>query len=377
MNFKHKTYFFTAILFVFQIINPGINKAQKNVSAKIHSKTISGIIMSSESKKPIALAEIFVAGTTVGCISNEKGEFTLTVPYFPCTLVADHISYKSFIENLDGSKNEFHIFLTPENIEILEVKVSGKNKRKQNLRFFYSRFIQDNKNKIKILNDSVLYFKRNDKEFVAYSKEPLLIRNEFLGYIIKVRLKLFRMNKKEHPLGAEIPLKSWKGMEYAKIAGYYFYEPLKPNSIKERIDYEKNRRSTYFGSDRHLLSAVYRGNFEQQGFKLDVFPQYKGLKGFKEVLNYNEPGAGKSFSMDCDSIKITYMYGKDRYPFNYSLQNESATFQTEVSTVYRTNQIFTVFSNGTSPDINITVVGPMTNSGNFANTLPYDYNPFK
>jgi hypothetical protein len=78
-------------------------------------------------------------------------------------------------------------------------------------------------NKIKILNDSALYFKRNDKEFIAYTKEPLIIRNEFLGYIIKVRIKFFRINKKERPYGIELPLKSWKGMEYARISGYYFF----------------------------------------------------------------------------------------------------------------------------------------------------------
>ena len=113
------------------------------------------------------------------------------------------------------------------------------------------------------------------------------------------------------------------------------------------LSFEQNRRLRYFGSERHFLKSVYHGNYQEQGFQLEVFPGNRDLKGIRKVENFNTGYAGRNFIVDCDSVKVIYKYGKNRYPYNYSLQNESSNPNLEVSTIYRSNVVFTLRENGT------------------------------
>lgn len=353
-------------------------QANAQISEKTNPKDviISGQVTDSKTNKPIPLVEIFISGTTRGCISDQNGMFSLKVPFIPCTIVADHVSYEAYISPINGSNNKLEILLDPGVVSIEEVKITGKSNRKKNLRYFYSHFIRENKKMIEILNDSVLYFKNDKKEFTAYTNEPLIIVNKVLGYKTKLIMKRFRVIRTEYPNGPKLKLNSNKGEEYMQISGVYFYEELEANSLKEILAHEKNRRLRYFGSDRHFLKSVYHGSSQQQGFRLEVFPGNRDLKGIRKVENFNTGYAGKKFLVDCDSLKVTYKFGKNRYPYNYSLQNKSTNSYSEVSTIYRSNVIFTLRENGTSPNLSFIITGPMTSVNNLANSLPMDYDPF-
>jgi hypothetical protein len=337
---------------------------------------ITGQVIDSSTNSPISLAEIFISGTTRGCISDQDGQFNLKVPFFPCTLVADHVSYESFIVSLDGNMSKLEISLKPKVVSIDEVLITGKSNRKKNLRYFYSRFVGEDKKKIEILNDDVLYFKSDKKEFIAYTIERLIVVNRILGYKMKLIMKRFRVIRTKYPNGPKLKLNSHIGQDYVQLSGVYFYEELKTNSLQEMLSFEQNRRLRYFGSDRHFLKSVYHGNYREQGFQLEVFPGNRDLKGIRKVENFNTGFAGRNFIVDCDSVKVIYKYGKNRYPYNYSLQNESSSPNLEVSTIYRSNVIFTLRENGTSPNVSFIVVGPMVAAKNPANSLPMDYDPF-
>jgi len=355
-----------------------IIQTQAQISEKVEQQEfiLTGQVIDSKTKKPIPLAEIFISGTTRGCISNQNGEFNLKVPFLPCTLVADHVSYDSFITPLDGSKNKLEILLKSTVVSIDEVKITGKSNRKKNLRFFYANFLRKDKNKIEILNDSVLYFKSDKKEFIAYTNEPLIIINKVLGYKTKLTIKRFRVIRPAYPYGPKLKLNSSVGSYNLQILGVYYYEELKTNSLQEMLTYKKNRRLQYFGSERHFLKSVYQGNSKQQGFQLEIFPKNQDLKGIRKIENFDMGYGGINYFFDCDSIKVTYRFGKGRYPYNYSLQDQTSSPNSEVSTIYRSNAFFTLRENGTTPNVNMIVVGPMTSVKNLANSLPMDYDPF-
>lgn len=338
---------------------------------------LKGTVISAETQKPIPHAEIFISGTTVGCISNTDGEFSLKVPFIPCTLVADHVSYESFVLPFTGKQKELNIELQTKLVSIEQVKVTGKNNRKKNLRYFYSHFIRKNRNRFKVLNDSVLYFKSDKEEFVAYSTEPLIILNKILGYKTKMTIERFRITRNETPFGPPLNLNSNYGTFNLELLAYYFYEDLKPGSLKEKLTYTQNRRLRYFGSERHFLKSVYHGTTFAQSFTLEVFPNNRNLKGFKKVENFETGQMGKNYIIDCDSICVTYKYGQNRYPYNYSLVDKSKMPLYETSTIYRSNKIFTLRENGTSSNISFTIRGPMTSTDNVVNILPMDYDPFQ
>lgn len=336
---------------------------------------VSGQVVDSETGTAIPYAEIFISGTTRGCISDINGRFSLDVHSFPCTLVADHVAYETYASKLNAKKT-IQISLTPKIYTIKEIHVSSKSNRKKNLKLFYRYFIGDSHKNIAILNDSVLRFKNTKKEFVAYSEEPLVYINKTLGYKTKVTIKEFMLFRKEYPYGPKLSLISGKGGIYVHMSGYYFYSPLESYSSKQTQKYETNRHRFYYGSEKHFFRSMYNNDLSLQGFELKVFPEHKGLKGFREIKKLHAGLTGKHYFMDCDSIKITYWYDKNKIPINVKQLVNKAYTSHEVSTIYRSKAFFTLRENGTSPNVNFIAKGPLSRSNSFANSLPQDYNPF-
>lgn len=345
-----------------------------SISAKSQVE-ISGVIKNSKTDKPIPHVEVFISGTTVGCISNENGEYSLSLPYIPCTLIADHVSFGSYVKNLKGNEKVLNIKLKPEINKLHEITVTSKNKRKKNLKFFYARFVRKNKNKIEILNDSVLQFKVTENEFVAFTKEPLIIINKILGYKIKVRMQGFRVYRSLTPGGRRLPLHDLMGMEYAQLSGYFYYEPLMSSSAKELLEYKNNRLLYYFGSDRHFFKSLYDQKLTENGFEIKAYTNHDPSSVISEVKNYDPGFGGKNYSLLADSIMVIYRFGQNRYPKPYFAQNKLKRIYAEESKIYGSPDIFTLWQNGTSPDLKLTIIGPLAPGTNFVNTLPKDFTP--
>ncbi|NQU50967.1 MAG: hypothetical protein HQ522_00345 [Bacteroidetes bacterium] len=122
---------------------------------------------------------------------------------------------------------------------------------------------------------------------------------------------------------------------------------------------------------------MYHNNTYIQSFSLEVFPKSNDLEGFKRVEKFETGHSGKNYILDCDSILVTYKFGKNRYPYNYDLVDKSEIPNFETSTIYGPNKIFTIRNNGTNSNISFTIKGPLTSTDNVVNTLPLDYDPFR
>ena len=115
---------FAALMFVFVSVSGHGSSAYK----------IRGIVLNKNTGAPIALAEVFISGTTFGSIKNDEGEFELTTSFLPCQLVASHISYAPFTMMIDlESMSYVTIKLMPFEHGIQEITVEGMNTRKENM----------------------------------------------------------------------------------------------------------------------------------------------------------------------------------------------------------------------------------------------------
>lgn len=336
-------------------------------------QNISGRITDAETRLPIRYAEVFISGTTVGCITDSLGNFTLKVPFLPCTLVADHVAYESFIKPIENCET-LNIKLKPQNNEISEISVSGKNKRKRNLRFFYSRFIPDYSNEIKVLNDSVLRFRSDKMEFYATSNEALIIENNYLGYRIKVILKEFKVIALDEPNGKQIPLISPNGGEVIKLSGYYHYEPMERYSGEKANEYRLNRRYTYYGSYRHFLKSIYDNEPEKEGYKIAVFPPETDA-AFYQVEDSTLSEA-RTYIILADLLKVYYRFDSEKFPIPEDALTGRHYFSQRISTIHPQKKTFLIRPNGTSPNLPFVINGTMATKS-FANSLPDDYTPPK
>ena len=334
--------------------------------------TISGKVIDAKTQKPIAHSELFISGTTFGCITDSLGNFQLKVPYFPCVLVADHVSYESFIKPLKKAEN-LTIQLQPSNFALGEVSVSGKNKRKRNLRFFYSHFIPENRNKIKILNDSILIFERNNLSFKASTNKALIVENSYLGYRIKVVLNEFEVIAVDGPNGKQIPLNSMEGGEVMQVTGYYFYEPLDDEFPDKKAYFEENRRITYFGSYRHFLKSIYDENPEQQGYEILVHPENEEAP-FYHLPDTTRGDKARKFVIHADKLTINYHFDNKNFPIAKENIEDRYSLNVRKSVIYPTAEPFFIRENGTSPKLTFVIDGLMV-SQSFANSLPEDYLP--
>ena len=334
--------------------------------------SISGKVIEKNTKKPIANVAVFISGTTCGCTTDSLGYFSLKIPFFPCVIVADHVAYESFIKPINSSE-ELRIEMQPSNFSINEVSVSGKDKRKRNLRFFYSRFIKDNRSKIKVLNDSVLIFERDKMCFKARSKQPLIINNNYLGYRIKVILEEFEVTAQNGPTGERLPLNSSYGGELTKLIGYYLYEPLENFSKEKESYYKNNRRITYYGSYRHFLKAIYNNESALQGYEVEIFPNdmdtaFYEIKSAENLLNEKE------YFINADLLKIYYRFDDKKMPIPEDEISERQYFSQHISVIHPTKESFIIRENGTSPNLSFIINGAMSIKS-FANSLPEDYLP--
>lgn len=333
---------------------------------------IGGRVTDTETQKPIRNTELFISGTTVGTTTDSLGNYSLKVPHTPCVLVANHVAYNTW-QNQINKEGKLNIQLEKSNFSIDEVEVAAKNNRKKNLRFFYRHFLNQEKNKIKILNDSILIFYRDEMLFTAKSKEPLIVVNEFLGYRIKVILEEFKVTAKDGPTGRALPLHSMHGGFIIELTGNYFYESLENENRARSAYYSYNRRTRYHGSYRHFLKSIYENNPGEAGYTIQVFPATEEA-AFYEIKNEGKYNDAKEYIVKASKLKVLYHYDQNKFPIPMSQLGERYRYSSRESTIYPTETPFIIRSNGTSPQLSFVIHGLMA-TRNFAHSLPEDYVP--
>jgi hypothetical protein len=330
--------------------------------------TITGKVIDSKSKQAIKNAEVFISGTTIGTTTNEYGEFRLESPYVPLQLVVMHVSYKLVVLNIKSAGN-FHVELTNRPFNLSEVSVCAKNMRRRNLRLFYKYFMWNtNKQQVKVLNDSVLRFKRDAYDFHAYCKTPLLLDNKYLGYNIKLIIQDFHVCQKQMSTGKKLKLNSGSGTGVFKLKGFYYYKPTDIYKLQKGIIIKRNRRNHYFGSLRHFLTSMYQNKLKKNGYsiraKLDS-------TNHPFILTHEEKDS-KRYKFATDKLKVTYFENQDDEPTN--LTEMDGGCYTFTSILLSLGKEFEVRSNGTSSELSFELKGPMGQRSP-ANSLPDDYTP--
>lgn len=367
MKYLFKLFFFP-VIFIFSF----------NVSsdAQILSYNLNGRITDRDTGKPVHLAELFISGSSIGTASDEKGNFKIEVPYLPCFLVVNHRDHDPFATYIEDFADSVHIILNPNSINPKDYEILTKNERKKEVRFFSQQFIGDDlQTSYDILNEAVLFFKRDENNFEVTSNLPLVIINNHLGYKIKVLIREFNITKRDEITHDEIPLNSYAGTYVRRIMGHYYYEPIYQGSVNQLKRYEKNRQNFYYGSYRHFLKALYDGQIMEQGYQLTFYPP-EAIRNGITFTNLNtvkfSPSKIKDCVMNADSLKVDFYSDVNGLPIDLTKSFES--FSKETSVIFPSGMTLKIRPNGTCPNTPFDVRGPL-GEYYFINTLPDDYEP--
>lgn len=240
------------------------NSADKGMFYQLPAQgkiVITGKVADSDGK-PLAYATVFIANSTLGCISGEDGSYRLEdIPRGQHILVVSFVGYKTFNKSvvIADANIEQNIVLEPLMVELDHVEVverKGKNSWKANYRRFKNYFLgtTSNVSECEILNPEVLRFHYDSEEKIlsAEATDLLIIENRALGYRIQYVLELFEVRSN----GSNIYLGKEK------------FEPLLPKDDNEKQKWNRYRQEAYYGSFRHFLTSIANNTLDKEGFRV-------------------------------------------------------------------------------------------------------------
>lgn len=220
------------------------------------TNSLKGQVLDKTTQQPIATANVFVAHSTIGTLTDKAGRFELQdLPTEAIEIVISHIGYQPHTrQHSTTSINNSTIYLTPSNKTGTKVTVPTQQNKTWSRRFkkFKRTLLGNSKNakKCKILNPQVLVFESATKEQLTTKATDLLqIENRATGYKVTLWLEHFKMQG-----------------DVVSYTGKPLFTPLTPKNKKEAKKWTKNRQLTYNGSFRHFLQSLLQGKAIEAGF---------------------------------------------------------------------------------------------------------------
>ncbi|ANW96049.1 hypothetical protein AXE80_07060 [Wenyingzhuangia fucanilytica] len=322
------------------LLQVGICNAQNHVS---------GFVFSAKDSTAISGGVVYFEGTSIGETTGENGEFKIVFKEGNSSLVISSIGFESVVVNAQMIKNNssfLRIYL-PEKSEELETVFLETDSwsREEKLKIFKREFLGNNHaaKSCRIINenDIKLRFIKSSNTLIASSREPLVIANEYLGYLLKYNLrdfmvKLKTINNKLVPIAVH-------------YHGYSFFKPLRSNvSRKSR----RNRNKSYLGSSFHFMRALYSNELYQNNFKLFYGDIQVPVHKFFKITDDHKL---KKVALLVDKIFIIY--------------------KTNQQSVLVSKGVFTIDEFGYhSPPESINLYGEMSKK-RISELLPLDYQP--
>ncbi len=278
--------------------------------------SILGRVMDKDSGEGIAMANIFIAYSTMGTTSDNEGNFELkNVPEGDYELVISHIAFKNIVKEVRASSGgePLDIQLSPFKRVLEEVTIVEKKDKAWKRRFkkFKSAFLGATKNagSCEIVNPWVVNFQQDEKgNFVARASDLLKINNNALGYKLEFFLQNFTMKR--------------NAVQYS---GKPKFEMMVSESDKQEKRWKKNRIKTYNGSQRHFFSSLVTNSLKDEGFDIYLAKLNSKRSGFEvtavarpsNIFFPNRDGSTYSFHVN-DFLKV--IYTKEKEENNYISQ---------------------------------------------------------
>ena len=242
------------------------------------TEKISGIVLNGEDETPLSAASVFINNSSKGTTTDSSGKFSLPVlKGRSFELVVTYSGFNTATVSINATNiSEFQtikVFPKNENLEEVSIIVPEKNGWAKWGKFFTEVFIgkSDFATQCQLKNPKALRFynDKNSDRLVATAREPLVIENEALGYLVK-----FQLEKFEYDFSKRIAL----------YTGYSFFDDLGKSTVRKRRKWRYNRREAFNGSVMQFFRSVYDNTLFKAGFEvhekiriLKTDPQFPAL----------------------------------------------------------------------------------------------------
>lgn len=221
---------------------------------------ITGVVQDSVTHEPLAFSSVFLANTTLGATTNEKGAFTLDrVPKGTYDIVGSYVGYRlskqSITVTAGATAPAVTLRLASAGPQLAEVVVKADAHQEDNYRKFIDLFVGKTtfSKQCRITNPEDVDVEYNDtsKTLTATTPNFVQIENKALGYRIKYYGLHFDYNTES---------------EATSFDGQTVFEEMKPKDEQQRRQWAANRVAAYNGSLTHFLKSVYDNQVKEENF---------------------------------------------------------------------------------------------------------------
>ncbi len=266
MSFKTLSGFATGnLLLILMLVTSSIDA---------RAQVISGWVVDSKSGEAVSFASIYISGTVVGTVTDEKGKFDLNIsrhPSMPVTVSA--IGYLSVTLDDFSADEPLKISIAPRAYEIPGIDISTRSlerERRANLRVFRNQFLGRTSyaRRCEILNEEDITFNYgSDRDtLIAYALKPLQIRNGALGYIITFHLDRFEFYRRTGTV---------------LYTGTFIFRDMAAGGSSGSMS-ERRRNSAYSGSVMHFFRSLWHNDLTSQGFS--VQDEVGNFLSYKDIV---------------------------------------------------------------------------------------------
>jgi len=334
--------------------------------------SISGKVIDSKTRQPMAGASVFCQNTTIGTVSNNDGNFFLRVSNGGYDLVVSYTGYETKvirITNNTKEKDSLQVELSAQDKSMAEVVVAGSAEVADGWikygQFFLANFIgtTPNADSCSLENKNALkfYFYKKRNKLKVRAGEDLIIVNNAFGYKIKYQLDSFVYDY---------------NTQVGTYTGYPLFEELTGTPDQQK-QWKRNRFRSYIGSRLHFMRSWYDSTLNDEGFQIELLD----TTGSNHTTALSNPYDSSIYSLDSSDVEIS-IKGRIRVSYKNMVPDKkylainkfpsSAKIQISALDI---QDGFVIEENGYFYE-----QSEITNIGywawkKLAELLPYDYNP--
>lgn len=338
---------------------------------------VRGKVIDQNTRAPLQAASVFAQNTVFGVATDAEGRFSLRLPAGGYSLITTFTGYETEIVRVSDHTpgNDSLVIEMKEQARSLEaVTITISNEVKDGWKkygdFFTDHFIGRSAfaKQCVIRNPEVLrfYFYKKKNQLKVLAREPLVVENHALGYILKFTIDSFT-----NDYTSKVNL----------FIGYPLFEEMQGTEEQQAV-WNRNRETAYRGSLLELMRSIYSQTLKENGFEIQFvvgdsskeFPIRLG--NIYGALNYSKDDSTGVVSFRPNQQQVAVIYLKAKPEKNYLDADTTADSKFQLSTLYfPKGETFYIEKNGFFYEQE-----DMTSNGylgfkKIGDMLPYHYDP--